>query len=151
YSLVRELVGSGMDCMRINCAHDDQHAWAKMVENLRRAKADLNRDCRVLMDLPGPKLRTGTIETLPGIVRWRPRRNRFGRVTTPARIWLTAQEECYCHPPERDACLAVPAEWLAKLQAGETIRFLDARGLSRSMVVREISESGCWAESAKTA
>src|SRR5262249_23693870 len=79
------------------------------------------------------------------------RRNRFGRVAAPARIWLTAQEECYRHPSDKDACLAVPTEWLAKLQAGETIKFLDARGLSRSMVIKEISESGCWAESGKTA
>ena len=27
FQLVRQLVANGMDCMRINCAHDDSHAW----------------------------------------------------------------------------------------------------------------------------
>jgi pyruvate kinase len=151
YHLVRDLVDAGMDCMRINCAHDTEDTWAAMVENLKRAKAELNRDCRILMDLPGPKLRTGPIEPLPGIVKWRPRRNRYGRVIEPARIWLVSKQDfCHC-PPAADACLPVPREWLAKLQPRETIKFLDARGLSRSLDVKEISERGCWAESAKTA
>jgi Pyruvate kinase, barrel domain len=32
YHLVRDLVDAGMDCMRINCAHDNQDAWASMVD-----------------------------------------------------------------------------------------------------------------------
>ncbi len=28
-----------MDCMRINCAHDDSAAWARMVAHLRAAEA----------------------------------------------------------------------------------------------------------------
>jgi pyruvate kinase len=38
YGLVRGLVDAGMDCMRINCAHDDESSWAGMVENLKRAR-----------------------------------------------------------------------------------------------------------------
>jgi pyruvate kinase len=37
YTLIHDLVRSGMDCMRINCAHDDVAAWAQMIEHLRRA------------------------------------------------------------------------------------------------------------------
>src|SRR5262249_13144118 len=37
YDHVRSLIASGMDCMRINCAHDDATAWARMIEHLRRA------------------------------------------------------------------------------------------------------------------
>jgi pyruvate kinase len=151
YHLVRELVDAGMDCMRINCAHDNQETWGRMVENLKHAKAELNSDCRILMDLPGPKLRTGPIEPLPGIVKWRPRRNRYGRVIEPARIWLASKEDSYHCPPAAHACLAVPSKWLGKLRPGETIKFFDARGLSRSLDVKEIEENGCWAESAKTA
>ncbi|HEX9146205.1 MAG TPA: pyruvate kinase [Candidatus Binatia bacterium] len=151
YHLVRDLVDAGMDCMRINCAHDDKTIWASMVENLKRAKAELKRNCLILMDLPGPKLRTGSIEPLPGVVKWRPRRDRYGRVIKSARIWLASKENSRHCPPGGDACLAVPSEWLAKLQLGETIKFLDARGLSRSIVVEEILENGCWAKSVKTA
>jgi pyruvate kinase len=151
YPLVRDLLGAGMDCMRINCAHDNEDAWAGMVDNLRRAQAELKRDCRILMDLPGPKLRTGPIESLPGVVKWRPRRDRYGRVIAPARIWLTSKEGSPKPPPAADACLTVPRGWLARLRSGATVKFLDTRGLSRSMDIKEISEKGGWAESVKTA
>lgn len=29
YALVRDLVAGGMDCMRINCAHDDRDVWGR--------------------------------------------------------------------------------------------------------------------------
>jgi pyruvate kinase len=151
YWLVRDLVAAGMDCMRINCAHDDEPAWAAMIENLRRAKAELRRDCRILMDLPGPKLRTGPIETLPGVVKWQPRRNRYGRVLGPARIWLAAEASGPAGPAGAHARLAMPREWLAKLKLNDTIKFLDARGLSRSIEVKAIAQEGCWAEGLKTA
>lgn len=57
--LLAELLQAGMDCMRINCAHDDPAHWRAMVENLRRAETGTRRRARVLVDLPGPKLRTG--------------------------------------------------------------------------------------------
>jgi pyruvate kinase len=151
YDLVHHLVHAGMDCMRINCAHDNADAWARMVENLRRAKGELNRECRILMDLPGPKLRTGAIETLPGVIKWRPKRDRYGRVIKPARIWLAEGKDSIRCPPSADAHLAVPRAWLTNLRPRETIKLLDARGLSRSMDVKEVLPDGCWVESAKTA
>jgi pyruvate kinase len=151
YHLVRDLVDAGMDCMRINCAHDDEATWADMVTNLQRAKKETRKHCRILMDLPGPKLRTGPIEPLPGVVKWRPRRNRYGSVTKPACIWLTTKENPESCPPTADACLFVAGDWLEKLRPGDTIKFLDARGLSRSMDVVEISENAVWTECNKTA
>ena len=61
YSLVRDLLAGGMDVMRINCAHDDEARWKKMIGHLRRAEKALGRRCQVLMDLAGPKLRTGPV------------------------------------------------------------------------------------------
>ena len=37
---------AGMDCMRINCAHDGAPEWRAMVENLRRAEAATRADAR---------------------------------------------------------------------------------------------------------
>src|SRR5208283_2782204 len=34
YGFVRDLVAAGMDCMRINCAHDSREDWERMVTNL---------------------------------------------------------------------------------------------------------------------
>jgi pyruvate kinase len=35
YQLVRQLLANGMNCMRINCAHDDVEAWSAMIANLQ--------------------------------------------------------------------------------------------------------------------
>jgi pyruvate kinase len=137
YQLVSDLVASGMDCMRVNCAHDHQDAWAAMVEHLRRAQREHNRDCRVIMDLPGPKLRTGPIEPMPGVAKWKPRRDRYGRVTAPARIWLTAIEHPEPACAGADACLTLPGNWLARLRSGDQITFTDARDARRAMEVTQ--------------
>jgi hypothetical protein len=40
YAFVQALVASGMDCMRINCAHDEADAWVRMVGTCaRRSRA----------------------------------------------------------------------------------------------------------------
>jgi pyruvate kinase len=151
YDLVRNLVNAGMDCMRINCAHDDKDAWAHMIENLGRAKRQLSKGCRVVMDLPGPKLRTGPVEPMPGVVKWRPRRDRYGGVVEPAQVWLTAKDNSHPSAAGAGARLIVPRDWLTNLRSGDTIKFLDARGSSRSMEVKEASADGCLAESSRTA
>lgn len=57
---MEELLRAGVECIRINCAHDDRDAWEAMIGNLRRAEQTLGRTepVRVLMDLGGPKIRT---------------------------------------------------------------------------------------------
>jgi pyruvate kinase len=42
-------------------AHDDAPAWAAMVRHVRRAAKKFGRDCKILMDLPGPKCRVETL------------------------------------------------------------------------------------------
>jgi pyruvate kinase len=151
YTLVHDLLKQGMDCMRINCAHDDAATWLRMIRHLRRAEESLGRTCRVVMDLAGPKLRTGPLVPLPAVARIRPRRDLRGRVTAPARVWLTADEVPYPPPSSADASLRVPATWLARRYAGERVKFTDARDADRALDVVDVSERGCWAEATKTA
>ena len=61
-ALVREMLVTGMDCMRINCAHDTAPQWRAMCDNLRLAEAETGRRARIAVDLPGPKLRTGPLD-----------------------------------------------------------------------------------------
>src|SRR5262245_50460562 len=60
-TFVRELVSRGADVVRINCAHDGPDQWASMAANARRASRETGRACRVLMDLEGPRARTGRV------------------------------------------------------------------------------------------
>jgi pyruvate kinase len=62
---VNSLMNAGMDCARINCAHDDPETWGQMVENVRAAAARLERPCRVLMDIAGPKCRILRVKAPP--------------------------------------------------------------------------------------
>ena len=150
YEYVRELLINGMDCLRINCAYDDEAAWEKMITHARRAAKETGKSCRVLMDLAGPKLRTGPIAAGPELVKWRPYRDVYGNVKSPARIWLTASENQVPPPMPGDACLPVPGEWLKQLKAGDVIKFFDARGASRSLTVIGPMGYGWWAECSQT-
>jgi pyruvate kinase len=151
YALVRDLLEQGMTCMRINCAHDDAAAWARMIDNMRRAETATGRRCRVLMDLAGPKLRTGPLASGPAVVKIRPTRDVYGKVVAPARVWLYAAEEPQAAPSAADASLGVPAEWLEELRAGEVLRFLDARGAERRLEVIDATPPGTWALLSRTA
>jgi pyruvate kinase len=59
------LLAAGMNCARINCAHDDPEIWGQMVANVRRAEARLEHPCRVLMDIAGPKCRILRVKAPP--------------------------------------------------------------------------------------
>lgn len=61
FQLMCDLLENGMQVARINCAHDDEPAWIKMIENLRKAAAKLNLPCKLYMDLAGPKIRTQVV------------------------------------------------------------------------------------------
>ena len=63
--VVHQMLAAGMDCMRINCAHDTASEWRAMRENLRLAEQKTRRRARVVVDLPGPKLRTGPLAPQP--------------------------------------------------------------------------------------
>jgi pyruvate kinase len=149
YTLVHELVRNGMDCMRINCAHDDANVWTKMIEQLRRASRALGRPCLVAMDLGGPKLRTGPLEAGPAVIKIRPERDAYGRVTAPARVWLAAPGGRGA-PVPADATLPMPAAWLKHLHAGSTVEFEDARGSHRILKIVQADAEGAWAELGKT-
>jgi pyruvate kinase len=149
-ALLERLLERGMDLLRINCAHDDEIAWGKMIANLRRAERKTGRQCRVLMDLGGPKLRTGPLPQGPRVVKIKPKRDDLGRVMANARVWLTPSEAPESPPEPADVCLPVPHDWLARVEPGTAIRFLDARGAGRKLrVVARVGESR-WAEAGKT-
>jgi len=151
YDLVRDLLLNGMNCMRINCAHDGPEAWEGMIRNLRRAEKETGKACKIEMDIPGPKLRTGPIEPGPTVRKFRPKRDAFGRVSSPARIWLTPAHKPEPPPAPADAVVPVSAKWLAPLQRGGLIRFTDARGSKRSLRVTARTGESRWAESRRTA
>lgn len=55
---VKKLLKAGMNIARINCAHDDEKAWVKMIRNVRETSSFTGISCKIYMDLAGPKIRT---------------------------------------------------------------------------------------------
>jgi pyruvate kinase len=151
YLMVHELLKGGMNCMRINCAHDYPEIWSRMIETLRNAEQSTGRSCRILMDLAGPKLRLGPMETNPAVLKISPVRAADGQLLRAARIWLTPVKTVFSEMPAADATFALDPEWLDGLKAGQKIGFRDVRGSTRSWKIKEVREDGCWAESKKTA
>jgi len=145
YALVRDLVEAGMDIMRINCAHDDRQAWAAMVENFSRARQELQRPGRILMDLGGPKLRTGDLAESVQLIRIQPRRDIRGLIISPARVWLTTAEAPTI-PPTPAVVLPVNGAFLLKVRRNDMLQMIDARRKRSTLTVVEEVGNDRWAE-----
>jgi pyruvate kinase len=135
YSMVKEMVAAGMNCARINCAHDEAPAWKAMVAHLRRAQQETQKPCRILMDLAGVKPRIGPIEPGPRVFKLRPRRDSYGRVLSPATVWLEPLDRPSTRAPTADLRLRLSAAWLTQLSLGDVVEFVDARGADRKLTV----------------
>ncbi len=61
YDMVRAMVQRGANCVRINCAHDTPESWQGMIDQVHRAAQETGTPCKIMMDLAGPKIRTGTV------------------------------------------------------------------------------------------
>ena len=148
--VVQDLVAAGMDIARINCAHDCSDDWRVMAKNVRTAAANAGRAVRILMDLGGPKIRTGELTPRPAVLRMRPQRDEFGRPYRPYRVGIkcTTQVEAV---PDVDGCIGVDGKWLAHLEVGSQIDFSDARGAKRHLLVIKVTDRGVVAESLQTA
>jgi pyruvate kinase len=135
-ALVTSLVHAGMDIARINCAHDTAEQWAAMALRVRKATRKAGRSVRILMDLGGPRLRTGPVAATQGVVCLRPERDAFGRVTAAARLALRPTGTG-ATADDVQAVLGVDGDWLEALEIGDDITLKDARDATRRLTVVE--------------
>ncbi|CBI22533.3 unnamed protein product, partial [Vitis vinifera] len=70
-TLITDILKSGATIIRINCAHGNPSIWSEIIRRVRRSSQMLEKPCRILMDLAGPKLRTGNMKAGPCFVRLR--------------------------------------------------------------------------------
>lgn len=143
YSMVNRLIGLGMNSARINCAHDGAEVWAKMIANIARANSTLKKKCKIMMDLGGPKLRTGSIKLGPKVIHIKPQRDQLGVVTKPAKIWIALPN---ISPPDKSADVIIPIDelFLKKIKRGDTIYFTDARHKKCKISIDRKQGKGKW-------
>lgn len=134
YELVKSMIAQGMNCARINCAHDSPEVWKKIIQNVREASDELNKKIKISMDLAGPKIRTGEIQPGPKVIRCKPKKDAFGAVVEPAEVVLLPQLEYSGQP------YSVPISHgkSTALQKGEVLTVVDARGKHRKLEVVQV-------------
>ena len=138
---IKRLLKLGMNSSRINCAHDTPEVWEKMIEQVKNACPAKQRKCKIMMDLAGPKLRTGQMQPGPQVVHIKPKRNALGRVTKPAQVWLAPPG---INPPEGlvKAILPINEEYFEQLKKGDILSFEDTRGKKREIIIDNKLDEG---------
>ncbi len=146
YSIINHLVNLGMNSARINCAHDEPEVWAKMITNIDRANNALQKNCKVMMDLGGPKLRTGSMQAGPKLIHIKPQRDQIGKTIKPAKIWIAPPDVL---PPDNSDCAIIPISelLLKKIKRGNTISFTDSRDKKCKILIEKKQGKGRWGTS----
>jgi len=145
YNMVLEMVKSGMDCARINCAHDNPETWKAIVNNVQKAAEACSTTVKVAMDLAGPKIRTGNIGLGPKIKRFQSQKNSHG-TKGPVFIKLVKDDKAFLENGE----VPVDQDWMSTLRVGDKLKVKDSRGKSRKLIVVQIEADSVLLASPKT-
>lgn len=154
YELIEQLLENGIDIARINCAHNTAREWKLLVETLRGVEEQLlqngkmveGRRCMILMDLGGPKIRTGPMEpkvrpiqiSAPKDIHGRPLRLVEGFLDSEASETEVLNLERATSSSFVIAISKINYGGLGGLRIGQKITFKDARdGRPRNLTVLE--------------
>ena len=133
------LIKAGANLLRINGAHESPREWKAIASTFKSRAAGLDKPVRVIVDLPGPKLRAEIREIEDAVLHLPRRKDRFGRTVATTQVLLVAEYA-------GGAQIPVPPEWLAQFQPGDTLELMDSGARERALVVRGPAESGIVAE-----
>ena len=143
-SLVESMIAAGMNTLRINCAHDGPQEWLAMIAHAQQAMQKNDQNCKISMDLGGPKIRTGQMVPGPKVVHLRPPRNNYGHIVAAVPVTLVPYD--YFTSNRDITYLPVEKEWLQQLNPGDVIEMNDTRGKKRSIKVTETGDNKVQAE-----
>ena len=138
YQMVLAMVEHGMNCARINCAHDTPEIWKMIIDNVRKAASAAGRNVKIAMDLAGPKIRTGRITPGPRIRKFTPEKDVTGNIIQPAEILLVPKVDEFSLPNT----LPIAADVLAKLALHDEFTLTDTRNKTRRLKVIALQDSG---------
>jgi pyruvate kinase len=114
-----------------------------MIDNIRKSSDKLAKNCKVMMDLGGPKLRTGSMQPGPKIIHIKPEKDVMGKVVNPAKIWIAPPD----FPPPDDTALAhipISEEWFKFIKRGDTIQLTDTRDKKIKFIIDGKKGNGRW-------
>jgi pyruvate kinase len=134
-----EVIQAGADLLRINGAHEAPREWEAIASTFKTRAAARGKAGRVIVDLPGPKLRAEIRQLEDAVLHLPRRKDRRGRTLAPTPVLLVATWV-------GGSQLPVPPDWLAELRSGDEIRLTDAGERERTLVVRGAVDGGILAE-----
>ncbi|MFK5857622.1 MAG: pyruvate kinase [Bacteroidota bacterium] len=150
YLFVNHLMNLGMNSARINCAHDDPTTWQKMIENIHLSNDKLSKNCKIMMDLGGPKLRTGSMQPGPEIIHIKPEKDVSGNIVNPAKIWI-APQDFPAPDDETHEHIPVGEEWFKNIKRGDSIHLTDTRGKNIKIIIGGKKDGGRWGYCSRSA
>ena len=146
YDLVHTMVKEGMNCARVNCAHDSPEVWEKIIANVRKASEAVGKSVKIAMDLGGPKIRTGQLPAGPKIRRFKPEKDIAGNIIGPVEVVLVPES----NGPLKPNMLPISAFEPSTIKEGETLFFVDTRGKHRQLSVVKVFQDHVIAHGYKT-
>jgi pyruvate kinase len=151
-AIMEDLLMNGMTVARINCAYDDESVWAIMIESIRHAEEHLrnlgqygNRNCKIYMDLAGPKIRVGPLRktryplkiTVRKDLYGQPIRYKIGLISTNTPMTKLGTTSIY------DFEISISAnDRMRNLKAGDYLSFVDVRNKKRKFLIVKVVSSG---------
>jgi pyruvate kinase len=142
--VVSRFLKAGMNCARINCASYEARVWERMIRNIQTASTESKKECRIMMDLAGPKLRTGEMIPGPKVIHVKPERDDVGNVIKPVQLWFGPPGKL---PPHgADAVIPVDAGWIKNLCNCDIITFTDSRQKKCTIEIADKEGDGRWAK-----
>lgn len=136
-SLIDRLVKEGVSCFRINCAHDSVDVWEAMIARIQSAESRYEHRCTVLMDLGGPKLRTGALS--PQVKQLQIKHREYP-VDYEAGVLLT--DECTRLHEHNGDGLLLDADVFTHIDIGDQLHFIDVRGKARRIDMIQKTPAG---------
>lgn len=117
--LVR-LAQLGVEAVRINCTHDNEAVWERMIGHVQTAAGETGRQMKVMMDLPGPKIRTGAVHA----------RKDDKRMMTGDELAITLPGQLHLAPKKLPGIECTLTEALARTEVGNRIYVDDGKLLT---------------------
>lgn len=137
---IEDLLKAGMTCLRINCAHGNSKDWKKTAQLLRTTAKSMKKNCSIMMDLAGPKLRTQISNYDANFQIWKPKIADNKDNLKALKIHITASEG---YPilsiAESEMVLPLSSSFLVEIKVGDCLELKDSRGKSRKIHITHVS------------
>ena len=144
--LIKDWLESGMNVARINCGHDTPDIWIEIVRIIKKYCQTLKKDCKIFMDLAGPKIRINGIPNGPKVLRAKTTKDVYGKIIKPAKIRFVPTSQ-YAKGSKEYTTIPISVESFRHNLDNKHFTLKDARDKKRKINVISIQDNEILGES----